>query len=159
MTPTSWEPWRGSLWAATLIKVYGGNPSRGSAADALAMMRQCREIAVELAEPAFLARATYLFGFAQLRGEDLAQGFFMLAEGIELERSCGTSNPHLGFAQFLLVIVATLGNLVDMAHTVGEECRAVCRAVGDEWLQSWIVLFLGMSEVLQDLRPRRRKLA
>ncbi|MFF1954741.1 response regulator transcription factor, partial [Kitasatospora herbaricolor] len=141
-----------ALWAASLLSIYGGNPSQTAVDETITMMEECRSLASQLGDPALLAHATYLWGFTQLRGDDPVQGFFVLGEGIELERALGESNPHLRFAQFMLTIAATLGNLVDMVLTVGEECRAACRDRGDQWLQSWIVLFLGIFAVLQDRR-------
>ncbi|MCX5215395.1 LuxR C-terminal-related transcriptional regulator [Kitasatospora sp. NBC_00240] len=139
-----------ALWAASLVSAYGGNPGPATVEEILAMMAECQALAEQLGDPAFLAHATYLSGFAQLRGSDPLQGFTMLTEGIELERALGEANPHLSFAQFLLTIAATLGNLGDMVTDIGGEALNACRARGDEWLQSWIVLLIGMVGVLND---------
>jgi non-specific serine/threonine protein kinase len=139
-----------ALWAASLISAYGGNPSPATTDEILAMTAECLAFAEQLGDPELFARATYLSGFVQLRGSDPAQGFFTLVEGIELERAFGEANPHLSFAQFLLTIAATLGNLADMVTDVGGEALAACRARGDQWLQSWIVLLTGMVGVLHD---------
>jgi non-specific serine/threonine protein kinase len=114
------------------------------------MMEECRILTEQFDDPEMQAHATYLAGFAQLRGSDPMRGFTMLTEGVELERAFGESNPHLRFAQFMLAIVANRANLSDMVLAVGEECRDACRARGDQWIQSWIVLVLGIVSVLQD---------
>ncbi|MFF1874732.1 ATP-binding protein [Kitasatospora herbaricolor] len=147
-----------ALWAASIVSAYGGNPSPATVDEILAMMAECQALAEQMGDPAFLAHTTYLSGFAQLRGSDPLQGFTMLTEGIELERALGEANPHLSFAQFLLTIAATLGNLADMVTDVGGEALEACRARGDEWLQSWIVLLIGMVGVLHDREEAPRQL-
>ncbi|MFF1874733.1 ATP-binding protein [Kitasatospora herbaricolor] len=139
-----------ALWAASLLNVYGGNPNPAAVEEILTMTAECQTLAAQLDDPAFFAHATYLAGFAQLLGSDPLQGFTVLTEGIELERAFGADNPHLSFAQFMLTIAATLGNLADMVITVGEEALKACRALGDQWLQSWLLLFLGTAGWLQN---------
>ncbi|MFF1949686.1 ATP-binding protein, partial [Kitasatospora herbaricolor] len=139
-----------ALWAASLLNIYGGNPAPETGTDeVIVMAEESRRLAEQLADPALVAHATYLSGFSQLRGSDLAQGLSVINDGIELERAFGEANPHLRFAQFMLTVVATQCNLVDVVITVGEECRAACRKLGDEWVRSWISLYLGAVGVLQ----------
>ncbi|MCX5215416.1 LuxR C-terminal-related transcriptional regulator [Kitasatospora sp. NBC_00240] len=139
-----------ALWAASLLNIYGGNPAPETGVDeVITMAEESRRLAEQLADPALVAHATYLSGFTQLRGSDLAQGLSVINDGIELERAFGESNPHLRFAQFMLTVVATQCNLVDVVVTVGEECRTACRKLGDEWVRSWISLYLGAVGVLQ----------
>jgi non-specific serine/threonine protein kinase len=52
----------------------------------------------------------------------------------------------------MLTLAATLGNLTELAASAGEECRATCRASGDQWLQSWTAVFLGMTSWHQGQR-------
>jgi non-specific serine/threonine protein kinase len=139
-----------ALWTTSLIHTYGGNPSPATVGEILTMTAECQAIAERLDDPAFAARSTYLNGFAQLRGPDPITGFTLLTEGIELERALGPDNPHLSFAQFLLTIAATLGNLADTVATAGGEALAAGRAKEEQWLQSWIVLLTGMVGFFQE---------
>jgi non-specific serine/threonine protein kinase len=140
------------LWAASLLNIYGGNPAPETGVDeTLVMTQECRDLAESLGDPALLAHATYLSGFTQLRGSnlDLEQGLSVIFDGIELERAFGESNPHLRFAQFMLTVVATQCNLVDVVNTVGGECHSACRSIGEQWIRSWVSLYLGAVGVIE----------
>ncbi|MEE1820857.1 LuxR C-terminal-related transcriptional regulator [Streptomyces sp. BE20] len=139
-----------ALWTAALLGNYSGRPSKSAAYETLSMAQECHRLAATLHDPARLAHATYLWGYVQLAGNDPVRGFLTLAEGVEMERACGDSHPHLHHAQILLTTAASLANLDNVVRCVGEECRDACRDHGEQWLQSWALLLLGLSAVLRD---------
>ncbi|WP_328793173.1 LuxR C-terminal-related transcriptional regulator [Streptomyces sp. NBC_00273] len=138
-----------ALWAASLVSNYSGDRGRPAERAALAMIEECHRLATSLRDPARIAHATYLWGYMQLLGEDPVRGFLVLGEGVELERALGEPNPHLRHAQLLLAIAGSLADLDHVVRTVGEECRTACRDAGEQWLQSWSLLYLGLSAVIQ----------
>ncbi|MGV9266178.1 ATP-binding protein [Kitasatospora sp. NPDC003701] len=137
------------LWAAGVLKIYDGNPSARTAHEAIGMLDDSRRLSADLDDPARLAHATYLSGYARLFGDDPAQGFQLLAEGSALEHALGEANPYLRHAQLLLTAAATLGNLADVVRTVGGDCLTACRDHGDQWIQSWLLYALGLFALLQ----------
>jgi non-specific serine/threonine protein kinase len=155
-----------ALWATGFLTLIGGNPKvlassptrraddiaikGGEMHVATSMLGECLEIAAELNSQEWTAHATYTLGFGILIGSQDPTGFSMLTDGIEMERQLGSSNPRLCFAQYMLAEALTLGGLTEQAIPIGEECLATCRAVGDEWLQSWIHLFLGLGRWIQE---------
>jgi non-specific serine/threonine protein kinase len=164
------DPHRGlpraeALWATGFLTLIGGNPkvlakspSRrtddiaikgGEMHVAISMLEESLGIATELNSQDWIAHATFTLGFGILVGSQDPSGFFMLTDGIELERKLGSANPRLCFAQYMLVEALTLGEMTAQAIPIGEECLATCRAQGDTWLQSWVHLFLGLARWIQ----------
>ncbi|MFD5922782.1 ATP-binding protein [Kitasatospora sp. NPDC058201] len=139
-----------ALWVAVLLGNYSGRPNKDAAHETLSMAQECHRLAATLHDPARLAHATYLWGYVQLAGDDPVRGFLTLAEGVEMERVCGDSHPHLHHAQILLTTAASLADLDHVVRSVGRECRDACRQHGEQWLQSWALLLLGLSAVLQE---------
>ncbi|MFJ3929040.1 ATP-binding protein [Streptomyces sp. NPDC090029] len=134
-----------ALWAAGLVGNYAGEADE-TPHSALDAVQECHRLAEALHDPARVAHATYLWGYLQLSGGDPVRGFVLLTEGVELERELGEAEePHLRHAQLLLTTAASLAGLDDAVRQVGEECRVACQDRGEEWVQSWILLLLGVS--------------
>lgn len=116
----------------------------GDTDTALVMLRECRDIAERLDDPASLAYAILRMGCAKIYQERIFEASSLLNDALlrfrELGDPCGVY-----FALRHLAMAATAAD-DPRAGEYGRECLAVCEGCGAEMSRSWALWVVGLEQ-------------
>ncbi len=114
---------------------------QGDSGEALAMLKECQEIAQQLGDQAALVRGLQMTGLAELMHGDHVRGVKLLEEALAHHRAEGEPNANLATTVFYLALAVCAGGDLDRAAALCEECRTMCESRGERWSLSrtlWI---------------------
>ena len=116
---------------------------------ALARADECASLAVRLDDRSGAAHATLLRGMARLYGEQTGDAVSDLETAVRLEREIPAPNPFLPTSLLTLGTAGCLAFRFDLARGALAEARGLAHASGEDLLESWSHLFLGLLAVAE----------
>jgi len=138
-----------TLWAAGYVATR-----QGDIGTALAVLDECRELALRLGDTAKLAQALQAIGLAELFGNALPRAAAVLEEALACHRAMHDEpDSHLAITLFCLAFTCCLGGDVDRAMVLLEECQTVCESRGEQWSLSWGLWGLGLARWIRTDLP------
>jgi len=111
---------------------------------ALARAEQCASLAVLMGDRSGVAHARFVRGMARLFGEQTDVAVSDLQAAVRLERELPAPNPILPTSLLMLGTAGCLARRYDLATSALTEARVLAQASGEELLESWTRLFLGL---------------
>lgn len=114
---------------------------------ALRRAEECASLAVALGHPSGIAHATFVRGMARLFGGQVQDAVSDLQIAVRLERGLPAPNPILPTSLLLLGTAGCLADRLDLAKDALTEARLLAQASGEELVESWTRLFVGLLTV------------
>jgi predicted ATPase/DNA-binding CsgD family transcriptional regulator len=128
-----------ALWVDGCLAAVDGDHR-----NALARAEECASLAVRLEDPSGVAHATFVQGMAKLFADQTEDSVPDLEAAVRLERELPAPNPILPTSLLLLGTAGCLARRFDLATSALTEAGVLAEASGEELLQSWTRLFLGL---------------
>jgi predicted ATPase/DNA-binding CsgD family transcriptional regulator len=128
-----------ALWVDGCLAAVDGDHR-----SALARAEECASLAVRLDDPSGVAHATFVQGMAKLFADQTADAVPDLEAAVRLERELPAPNPILPTSLLALGTAGCLARRFDLATSALTEAGLLAEASGEELLQSWTRLFLGL---------------
>lgn len=133
-----------ALWVSAYLAVL-----QGDIPAALAMLSECRRLADDIHDQVALSCATFVLGMIELFGATPRRAVALLEKTAALERALTEPAPLGSLPQFGLAFAnVSVGNL-DRGAELAEDCLARCQAHGEQWVRSYALMALGMSDFLR----------
>jgi tetratricopeptide (TPR) repeat protein len=104
----------------------------------------CQPGRTRLADPSGVGHATFVRGLARLFEDQTDDAVSDLQTAVRLERELPAPNPVLTASLLLLGTAGCLAPRHDLARGALIEARRLAQASGEELLESWTRLFLGL---------------
>ncbi|MGW0206036.1 ATP-binding protein [Streptomyces sp. NPDC003233] len=142
-----------ALWVLGYVAIL-----QGDTVPALAALRECREQAERVADPAAVAYAEHRTGCLALVTDDLARAETLLRSALDRYQEIGELNSNVLMGQVELAMArAFQGDLPD-AVRLCEDVRRVCEDHGERWARSYALYVLAYAAWLEGAPDRAREL-
>jgi predicted ATPase/DNA-binding CsgD family transcriptional regulator len=133
-----------ALWvSAHLAALQGEIPA------ALPMLSECRLLARVTNDQVALSCATFVLGVTELFGDTPWRAVALLDKSLALERALSEPAPLASFPLFVLAIANIASGNFERGAELAEDCVARCQAHGEQWVRSYALKALGISECLR----------
>lgn len=131
------------LWVDGCLAAVDGDHGH-----ALRRAQECASLAAALDDPSGVAHAKFVWGMARLFGGH-ADAISDLQTAVELERELPAPNPILPTSLLLLGMAGCLTGSLDLARETLTEACELARACGEELVESWARLYVGLLALLE----------
>jgi len=111
---------------------------------ALDRAEECAGLALQLDDPSGSAHATFIRGMAEFFGDQIEDAMADLQMAVRLEQELPPPNPILPTSLLMLGMAGCLADRFDLARSALTEAHVLSKASGEELLDSWTRLFLGL---------------
>ncbi|MGW1915107.1 ATP-binding protein [Streptomyces sp. NPDC002076] len=142
-----------ALWVLGYVAIL-----QGDTVPALAALRECRERAERVADPAAVAYAEHRTGCLALVTDDLGRAETLLRSALDRYQEIGELNSNVLMGQVELAMArAFQGDLPD-AVRLCEDVRRVCEDHGERWARSYALYVLAYAAWMEGAPDRARAL-
>ncbi|MEV6295167.1 AAA family ATPase [Streptomyces sp. NPDC051896] len=142
-----------ALWVLGYVAIL-----QGDTVPALAALRECREQAERVADPAAVAYAEHRTGCLALVTDDMARAETLLRSALDRYQEIGELNSNVLMGQVELAMArAFQGDLPD-AVRLCEDVRRVCEDHGERWARSYALYVLAYAAWREDAQDTAREL-
>ncbi|MFI6351176.1 ATP-binding protein [Streptomyces sp. NPDC050743] len=142
-----------ALWVLGYVAIL-----QGDTVPALAALRECREQAERVADPAAVAYAEHRTGCLALVTDDMARAETLLRSALDRYQEIGELNSNVLMGQVELAMArAFQGDLPD-AVRLCEDVRRVCEDHGERWARSYALYVLAYAAWREGAQDTAREL-
>ncbi|MER6066939.1 AAA family ATPase [Streptomyces sp. NPDC001792] len=142
-----------ALWVLGYVAIL-----QGDTVPALAALRECREQAERVADPAAVAYAEHRTGCLALVTDDMARAETLLRSALDRYQEIGELNSNVLMGQVELAMArAFQGDLPD-AVRLCEDVRRVCEDHGERWARSYALYVLAYAAWREGAQGTAREL-